>query len=153
MTPEENYGPRMGTAEHAEAITRTRHPGVQTALAWLAYAHLPAPLQRFSAPLYEAAVDLLHEISADTAELTTALNRLVEAKDWAVRAGVRNDTGRPGPVPRPQTIVDPPHPALRFEDLPSGQTIGGQPLQPGGTLGNFGAGQARPRPIRDNPQA
>lgn len=130
-----------GTAEHAAWLTQGRHPGVQSALAWLAYAHLPQDLQRFSAPLYAAAVDLLHEIGSDTAELTTALNRLVEAKDWAVRAGVRYQTGMPGPVPRPQTIADPPQ-------VP---TFGPE----GGTLqfGNYGAGQVKPRPIRDEPQA
>jgi hypothetical protein len=44
----------------------------------------------------------------DSAELTTALNTLVTAKDWAVRAGVLADQGVPGPVPRPSEIVDPP---------------------------------------------
>jgi hypothetical protein len=77
-------------------------------MAWLAYSHLPEPLQRFSAPFYGAAVDLLSAVPTDSAELTTALNKLVEAKDWAVRAGIRHDNGRPGPVPRPQEVVDPP---------------------------------------------
>jgi hypothetical protein len=40
--------------------------------------------------------------------LTTAINHLIEAKDSAVRAGIRSDTGRAGSVPRPQTLVDPP---------------------------------------------
>jgi hypothetical protein len=106
----EEVDPRniMGTREHAEELTLGRHPGVVTALAWLAYSHLPEPLRRYSAPFYDAAVELVVSCSTDSAELTTALNKLVEAKDWAVRAGIRHDHGRPGPVARPQTVVDPP---------------------------------------------
>jgi hypothetical protein len=97
----------LGTPEHAAAITKGRHPGVVHALAWLAFSHLPARLQDFSRPIYQTAVELVIEV-ADSAELTNALNRLVEAKDWAVRAGVLADQGRPGPVPRPSVVVDPP---------------------------------------------
>lgn len=107
-TPMTTYG----TAEHAALVTHDRHPGVQTALAWLAYSHLPANLQTIPEKLYQAAVDLLNRIPRDSAELTTALNTLVEAKDWFMRAGIRSDQGVPGPVPRPATVVDPPS---RFE--------------------------------------
>lgn len=106
---------RLGTREHAEAIIRGRHPGVQDALQWLTFSHLPPALQRFSAPFYRAAVDLVTEIAVDSPELTTALNRLIEAKDSAVRAGIKADTGRAGSVPRPVTVVDPP----LFADHPS----------------------------------
>lgn len=99
---------KLGTREHAEALTEGRHPVVRDALQWLTYSHLPPALRRFSAPFYVAACDLITEISVDCPELTTALNRLVEAKDSAMRAGIRNDTGRAGSVPRPQTMVDPP---------------------------------------------
>jgi hypothetical protein len=99
---------KMGTREHAEALTQGRHPGVCSALQWLAYSHLPQPLRRYSAPFYDAAVEMVVECRTDSAELTTALNKLVEAKDWAVRAGIRHDHGRPGPVARPQTVVNPP---------------------------------------------
>jgi hypothetical protein len=99
-----------GSAEHAEKFTEGRHPGVQTALAWLAFSHLPDSLQSLSRPTFHAALELLVRIPNDSAELTTALNRLVEAKDWAVRAGIRSDEGKPGPVPRPATVVDPPKP-------------------------------------------
>jgi hypothetical protein len=122
---------KLGTREHAESITQNRHPGVRDALQWLTYSHLPPALRRFSAPFYLAAVDLLTEISADSPELTTALNKLIEAKDSTVRAGIKNDTGRAGSVPRPQTVVDPP--------LVSG--------------GNYGPGQPAARPVRDEPQA
>lgn len=128
-TPFETPETTLGTPEHAAAITNGRHPGVVTALAWLAFSHLPQALQNYSRPFYQTAVELIIEVKTDSAELTTALNTLVEAKDWAVRAGVRAAQGRPGPVPRPAEIVDPP------------------------VFGNHGAGQPRPRPIRDEPQA
>jgi hypothetical protein len=97
-----------GTREHAQAATEGRHPGVRDGLQWLTYSHLPPPLRRYSAPFYDAAIELVQEISADSPELTTALNHLISAKDSAMRAGIRNDTGRAGSVPRPQTVVDPP---------------------------------------------
>lgn len=118
----------LGTPENAAYHTRDRHPGVANALAWLAFSHLPEPLKVASRPLYEAALTLISEITTDSAELITALKRLVETKDWAVRACVRKTTGVPGPMARPAEIVDPP------------------------TFGNYGAGQIRPRPIKDNPQ-
>ena len=103
-----NPAAQLGTREHAEALTAGRHPGVRDALQWLTYSHLPLALRRFSEPFYATAVELVIEIRVDSPELTTALNRLVEAKDSAVRAGIRADTGRAGSVPRPQEIVDPP---------------------------------------------
>lgn len=98
----------LGTREHAEALTDGRHPGVAAALQWLAFSHLPEELQRFSRPFYQTGVELVIEIREDSPELTTALNSLVEAKDWAVRAGIRAKHGRPGPVARPSTVVNPP---------------------------------------------
>jgi hypothetical protein len=100
--------PAFGSREHAEAVTRGRHPGVASALQWLTFDHLPEALQRFSAPFYGAAVQTVIAVSVDSAELTTALNKLIEAKDSAVRAGIRSDTGRAGSVPRPQSVVLPP---------------------------------------------
>lgn len=98
----------LGTREHAERVTVGRHPGVQSALQWLADGHLPRSLQAYSRPFYVAAVELVQTILTDSAELTTALNKLIEAKDSAVRAGIRDSTGRAGSVPRPATVVDPP---------------------------------------------
>jgi len=120
--------PAYGTADHARMITFGRDPGVQTAMAWLAFSHLPEKLQSLSRPTYEVAADLLRRIPNDSAELTTALNRLVEAKDWFMRAGIRSDQGMPGPVPRPATVVDPPAvPQVRTtRDLP---TFGARPIQ------------------------
>lgn len=98
----------FGTTEHAALVTEGRHPGVRDALQWLTYAHLPESLRVFSEPFYEAAVALTIRITVDSHELTTALNRLIEAKDSAVRAGIKATTGRAGSVPRPQTVVAPP---------------------------------------------
>lgn len=97
-----------GTSEHAIALTEGRHPGIRDGLQWLTYSHLPPALQRFSKLFYEAAVALVQAVPTDSPELTTAINRLIAAKDSAVRAGIRNDTGRAGSVPRPQAVVDPP---------------------------------------------
>jgi hypothetical protein len=120
----------QGTREHAELITDGRHPAVQDALQWLTYAHLPEPLQRYSRPFYLTAVEILAEVR-DSPELTHTLTTLIGAKDWAVRAGIRSDTGRAGSVPRPQTVVDPP--------------LFGQAQVP--APGNYGAGQPIPRPL------
>lgn len=97
-----------GTRENAAEITDGRHPGVRDALQWLTYSHLPEPLQRFSKPFYETAAIMLMVIKTDSPELTTTLNKLIEAKDSAMRAGIKHDTGRAGSVPRPQTVVNPP---------------------------------------------
>lgn len=95
-----------GTTDHAFAMTSGRHPGVRDGLQWLTYGHLPQPLQRFSKPFYRAACEMIIAIQTDSPELTTSINRLIEAKDSAVRAGIRHDTGRAGSVARPQTVVD-----------------------------------------------
>ena len=99
----------VGTREHALAVTDGRHPGIRDALQWLTYSHLPESLILFSRPFYEAAVTLINRISTDSPELTTALNKLIEAKDSAMRAGIKSDTGRAGSIPRPQTVIDPPN--------------------------------------------
>jgi hypothetical protein len=97
-----------GSPQDAAARTEGRHPGIRDGLQWLTFSHLPAPLQRFSEPFYTCAVILIETITTDAPELTTALNRIIEAKDSAVRAGIRHDTGRAGSIPRPQAVVTPP---------------------------------------------
>lgn len=97
-----------GTREHASRVTHGRHSRVRDALQWLVFSHLPEPLRPFSEPFYTAAVKLICTITTDSPELATALNRLVEAKDSAVRAGIRDRQGCAGPVPRPSAVVDPP---------------------------------------------
>lgn len=121
----------FGSPEHAARVGGGRHPGVRDALQWLTFTHLPEKLQRFSEPFYDLAVRLVLEVGTDGPELTTALNRIIEAKDSAVRAGIRHDTGRAGSVPRPQTVVNPP--AFAQSSLPPNLT------------GNYGPGQPRPR--------
>lgn len=135
----------VGTPGHAEEITRGRHPGVSTALAWLAFSHLPPALQSYSRPFYQTAVELIHYVRTDSAELTTALDKLVEAKDWAVRAGIRADQGRPGPVPRPAEVTDPPVFASQTF-LPAPRPAGSEDVR---DLRSWNT----PRPIRDSPQA
>jgi hypothetical protein len=117
-----------GSAEHAAEITEGRHPGVRDALQWLTFRHLPESLQPFSALFYEAADALLGVVGVDSPELTTALNKLIEAKDSAVRAGIKAQTGRAGSVPRPQEVVDAPEFGTRrpLQDNPP-------PAEPGWT--------------------
>jgi len=97
-----------GSAAHAEQVTFGRHPAVHDALQWLTFAHLPEPLQRYSRPFYGAACEVIETIQTDSPELTTSLTTIIKAKDAAVRAGIRHDTGRAGSVPRPQEVVEPP---------------------------------------------
>jgi hypothetical protein len=108
MTDETQTTPKVGTREHAEYWTRGRHPGVRDALQWLTFSHLPEALQNYSRPFYVTAIELVTTITKDSPELTTALNLLIQAKDSAVRAGIKSDTGKAGSVPRPKTVVDPP---------------------------------------------
>jgi ferritin-like protein len=54
-------------------------------LQFFAYAHLPAHLQIVSQPFHELAHDIEARLPAN-AEKTTALRKLLEAKDCAVRA-------------------------------------------------------------------
>jgi hypothetical protein len=97
-----------GSPEHAALVADGRHPGIRDGLQWLSFTHLPLALQRYSTPFYTAAVSIIGACPIDSPELTTAINRLIEAKDSTVRAGIRNDTGRAGSVPRPQTVDGPP---------------------------------------------
>jgi hypothetical protein len=94
--------PAVGTPEHALLVTHGRHRAVQTAMAWLAFSHLPDARQSLSRPLYLAAMDLLGRIKNDTPDLTDAMKKLVEAKDCYVRAGILSDQSVFGrPVQRP----------------------------------------------------
>jgi hypothetical protein len=98
----------FGSPEHAAQIAEGRHPGIRDGLQWLTFTHLPPALQRYSSPFYCSAAELVDAVRTDSPELTSAINRLIEAKDSAVRAGIRHDTGRAGSVPRPQAITVPP---------------------------------------------
>lgn len=56
-------------------------------LKYFAYAHLPAALQLVSQPFHDLAYNLAGQAMGEP-ELLAALNRLLEAKDWAVRGKV-----------------------------------------------------------------
>lgn len=105
---DENVEVKYGTREHAELISRGRHCGVRDGLQWLTYVHLPLELQVYSAPFYVVAVNIISNISTDSPELTTAINKLIEAKDSAVRAGIKHVYGRAGSVSRPASVIMPP---------------------------------------------
>lgn len=107
MSTAAEYGV-YGSPEFAAQATEGRHPGVRNALQWLCFTHLPQPLQVYSEAFFTAALITIQNITTDSPELTTALNKIIEAKDSGVRAGIFHDTGVAGPVPRPQAVVDPP---------------------------------------------
>lgn len=97
-----------GTPEHAASLTEGRWPQVHDALQWLTCSHLPEKLRQYSHHFYFAAAELLDNISTDSQELVVSLNKLIEAKDAAVRAGIKHQTGRAGSIPRPAEVVNPP---------------------------------------------
>ncbi|PSK95783.1 hypothetical protein CLV30_12835 [Haloactinopolyspora alba] len=61
------------------------HPATAAVLRHFDYSHLPPHLAEVSKPFH----DLAHRLVALTGpEVTTSLGKLIEAKDWAVRAAV-----------------------------------------------------------------
>jgi hypothetical protein len=72
-----------------------RHPGTTGLLRWLEHDHLPLHLQVVVRPFHRLAHALVAEYP-DHPELTTALRKLVEAKDAAVRCVVDVMDGLPG---------------------------------------------------------
>jgi hypothetical protein len=67
--------------------TSERHPATVDLLRWFDYAHLPPHLALISEK-FERIVRELIEALDDGPELTTALRKLLEAKDCAVRAAI-----------------------------------------------------------------
>lgn len=61
-----------------------RHPAIEQLLQFFAYSHLPPHLQEVSAPFHTLALTIAD--GPQNAETTTALRKLLEAKDCAVRA-------------------------------------------------------------------
>jgi hypothetical protein len=61
-----------------------RHPSVSALLVFFSYEHLPPKLQDISQPFCELADHIAN--GPQNAETTTALRKLLEAKDCAVRA-------------------------------------------------------------------
>jgi hypothetical protein len=68
-------------------FNREVHPAEEALLKFFAYSHLPGPLQVVSAPFSELAVHIVNSAPSG-AETTTALRKLLEAKDCAVRAAL-----------------------------------------------------------------
>lgn len=64
------------------------HPAVEDLLRFFEYAHLPSHLQWVSHPFHDLAHFLAGDAALKGAELTTALRKLLEAKDCAVRAAL-----------------------------------------------------------------
>ena len=65
----------------------SRHPGTAHLLSLFDYGHLPPYLQLVSAQFADLAETLVTNLN-DGPELSTALRKLVEAKDCAVRQAV-----------------------------------------------------------------
>jgi ferritin-like protein len=63
---------------------------VDTALQFFSYAHLPEPLQGISKPYHDLA-HLMVSMLPRNPERTKMLNKLLEAKDCAVRAHIFKD--------------------------------------------------------------
>lgn len=61
-------------------------PDTHYMLKYFAFAHLPEHLQLVSRPFYELAAALLEQLPWNSHSLQTALEKLLEAKDAAVRA-------------------------------------------------------------------
>ena len=63
------------------------HPAMAAKLRSFRFSHLPPHLQEISAPFYRLARRIADAAPNDPST-TIALNKLMEAKDWAVRAHV-----------------------------------------------------------------
>lgn len=64
------------------------HPATEALLRYFEYDHLPEHLRAISAPFHALAYTLARNDALDGPELTTALRKLLEAKDCAVRAAL-----------------------------------------------------------------
>jgi hypothetical protein len=64
-----------------------RHPNVKSLMKHFGYAHLPAHLQVYSAPVCVLAEEMVR-LLPDGPELVAGLRKLLEAKDCFVRAGL-----------------------------------------------------------------
>lgn len=72
----------------------SRHPGTEHLLTLFAFDHLPPHLQLVSSQFADLADTLVTNLH-DGPELSTALRKLVEAKDCAVRQAVIDFRSRP----------------------------------------------------------
>ncbi len=74
--------------ESMRLVYGPRHPGVLELLTYFSFEHLPphSPMRAVSRQFADMAGWVVVQIQDDSPELTTALRRLLEAKDCAVRA-------------------------------------------------------------------
>lgn len=63
------------------------HPSIAGLLRWFEHEHLPPHLQAVVLPFHRLAHDLADSLPP-SAELTTALRKLLESKDCTVRAAI-----------------------------------------------------------------
>ena len=63
------------------------HPAIEEKLSWLEYGHLPPHLQETSKLFHDLAHKLADSIPSSP-QLTIALQRIIDAKDAAVRASI-----------------------------------------------------------------
>jgi len=64
------------------------HPATEATLRYFTYDHLPSNLQSISKPFCDLARTLVGELDLSGAQLTIALQKLLESKDCAVRAAL-----------------------------------------------------------------
>lgn len=85
-------------------MSQSRHPGTEHLLSLFDYEHLPPALQLVSSQFASLADTLVTNL-ADGPELSTALRKLVEAKDCAVRQAVidlkAHGAAKPANTPEP----------------------------------------------------
>lgn len=76
-----------GSRQYMQRVAAGRHPGTVAIMRYFSYAHLPEQLSAIVEPFAHLARVLIGAMP-DSAELTTALRKLIESKDCAVRARV-----------------------------------------------------------------
>jgi len=73
--------------------TTGRHPATAQVARWFEFGHLPAgPVADTSAACHDLAQDMINRLP-DGPELTSALRKLLEAKDGFVRAAIEAQAG------------------------------------------------------------
>lgn len=65
-----------------------RHPAVQDIAAFFEFEHLDEPMRSASESIADVAQEMLDGIPDDSAEFTTGMRKLLEAKDCFVRAAL-----------------------------------------------------------------
>jgi hypothetical protein len=118
-----------------------RHPGTVALLRWFEFGHLPPELGAVSRILYDAAHQLVDRLG-DGPELTTALRKLLEGKDAAVRQAIADRDDVPAVRSAAEQTAPAGVPRMTAPDELEAQPPGPQFVQPA----------VRPR-VREYPQA